>query len=309
MWSNILFIHRCFFTGGGFFMKKAGFFLLMGFVLFSTWACQTQKPQVTVKVELDRTEVIPGQPFEMTITFQTDPGMKHIPYDGWVFIHFIDPIGNVQFYGDHKPPKPTSQWKGGETITYKRILFVPELAVHGTYTIKLGIYDFEGKHDRVPMKGEEIAHRAYKVGTLQVLPAPPYPLIRYVDGWHDLEINPEEEALSWRWTKKKAVAEIINPRRASKLYIEYEGNIKIFKDNPQHVTIELNGEKIAEFPVDSPGLHLKTFDISPSVLGDNDYVTLTLHVDKTFVPAEHGEEDTRELGIRVFHLALIGNPK
>ena len=286
---------------------KRIFFMAITMAVFTIGAigCQTERPYITITVKPDRTQVIPGEPIELHFQFKIDSDFKGIPYNGYVFVHFYDPLGNQAFVADHLPPKPTSEWKAGDTVEYDHLVFVPDYIYPGEYQIVAGIYDFEGVHDRIPMRGEATGHRAYHVADLEVLPPPPYPNVRYVDGWYEPELNPNDPTQRWRWTQKRAVALLVNPKRKSRLFIEVESNKDVFDDHPQELTLTLNGKELDRFKLDRTGPQLKIYTLTPDQLGGEDNVELVLELDQTFVPAKVGlGQDDRELGIRIYHLVL-----
>ena len=278
-------------------------------VLGAGWGCRSERPHVTVQVTPDRPQVIPGQPIDLTFRFTTDDAFERIPYDGYIFVHFYDPLGNQAFVADHRPPKPTSQWRAGETIEYHRLVFIPDYVYPGTYQVVTGIYDFEGVHDRVPMHGDVDGHRAYRVAKIEVLSPPPYPFVRYLEGWYDPEVNPNDPTQRWRWTRKTATAALVNPHRPSRLFLEFEANTRVFKDQPQTLKLTLNGHELDTLVLDREGPVLKVYEVEPSILGDTDEVPLVLELDRSFIPSKRGlGQDDRELGIRVYHLVLQGRP-
>ncbi len=268
--------------------------------------CRRENPQVQVRVTVDRAQILPGQVLEMKYRFQTDPDFRAIPYRGTVFVHFIDPLDTLQFTDDHPPPKDTTAWQPGETIEYTRYVIIPDFLYPGTYRIEIGIYDPNGQHSRVPLRGgKEITRRSYEVAQIEVLPPPPFPQVQFREGWYDLEANPVDPVQRWRWTQKHAVVELVNPKRAARLFLKMEGNLKAFQDSPQQVTLRLNGAELETFTIDRPEPFIRMYALTPEQLGTEDYVRLEIEVDKTFVPAKLGMgQDTRELGVRVYHVVL-----
>ncbi len=269
-------------------------------------ACRRERPAVSVQVRLSRPQVLPGQVLEVQYRFETLPDFRGIPYDGYVFVHFIDPLDTLAFTADHRPPKSTRDWKPGEVVEYRRVVFIPDYLYPGTYRVVLGIYDASGAYPRIPLQGpKETSRRAYQVGEVEVFPPPLQPLVRYVDGWYDLEANPADPAQRWRWTTRRAVAQLLNPKKGARLYIELDSNRDAFQDTPQRVTLSLNGRPLDEWALRDPGPALKIYPLTAERLGLEEYVTLEVRVDRTFVPAVLGlGSDARELGVRVFHLVL-----
>ena len=156
-------------------------------------------------------------------SFSIPQGAKIPEYDGTVFVHFIDSDGNIAFTDDHKAEKMPTQWKPGEMIKYTRIIFIPGEILPGEYLIRLGIYDPNKQHDRVLLNGKEFRDRSYDVAKLTIR-APLWELVKYEQGWYDLERSPEDPFSQWRWTKKEALAHLLNPLKNTVFYFEAEGN-------------------------------------------------------------------------------------
>src|SRR5258708_8967029 len=60
--------------------------------------------------------------------------------DYWVFVHVLDSEGEQMWTDDHQPPVPTRQWKAGETVEYKRTIFVPNYPYLAKPCDRLAIY-------------------------------------------------------------------------------------------------------------------------------------------------------------------------
>ena len=88
--------------------------------------------------------------------------------DYWVFVHVLDPEGEQMWTDDHLPPTPTSKWKAGETVEYKRTIFVPNYPYIGEAKVRLGMYDPpSGK--RLVLNAPEASRREYIVAKVQIL--------------------------------------------------------------------------------------------------------------------------------------------
>ena len=88
------------------------------------------------------------------------------------------------------------------------------------------------------------------------------------------------------------------------LFLETDARADLFTP-PQQVSLVLNGKTFKTFPGDTATAVLQRIAIPAADLGTEDMVELRLDVDKTFVPAKlpnSNNTDTRELGIRVYHL-------
>jgi hypothetical protein len=217
--------------------------------------------------------------------------------DYWVFVHVLDPEGEQMWTDDHQPATPTSKWKPGDTIEYKRTIFVPNYPYLGEANVRLGLYDI-ASGTRLPLQAQEISRREYFVGKVQIQPSADNIFLVYKDGWHPAESDPKNPQNQWQWTKKTATMSFKNPKKDSTIYLQYDARADLFK-TPQQVTLKLGDQAIAQFPADSKAPMIKAFPVTAAQFGANDMVDLVFDVDQTFKP---GGTETRELGIRVFHV-------
>jgi hypothetical protein len=261
-------------------------------------------PVATVSLTPSRTRVPIGSPLDLTYTFE-----PRAPIDGnyRVFVHVLDEDGHqMPWTEDHDPAIPTSQWKVGERVQYTRTLFVPMYPYVGEATVRVGLYRDSG---RLPLDGPDQADkgetaRAYKVATLQLLPSTENVFLQYKSGWHPAEFADDQPLRPWQWTRKTAVLSFRNPRRDVRLYLEYDSRKDLFADKPQEVTVAVKGQPVATFSASNAQAELRRIDIAAAQLGTDDLTELSIDVDRPFVPAVviPGARDTRELGIRVYHV-------
>ncbi|MDR3708108.1 MAG: glycoside hydrolase family 16 protein [Capsulimonadaceae bacterium] len=82
-----------------------------------------------------RPKAIPaGQPFKLTMNWNARP----MDQEYTVFVHFMNPAGQMVFQGDHDPYPATSKWTG--LVSYTQTIFVPATVPDGVYTIVAGLY-------------------------------------------------------------------------------------------------------------------------------------------------------------------------
>jgi hypothetical protein len=87
------------------------------------------------------------------------------------------------------------------------------------------------------------------------------------------------------------------------LYLEYDARPDAFGDTPQTVTIRAGGETVETFPATEVTPRLRRVAIPATALGPEEMAEITISVDRTFQPAAAGGGvDSRELGIRVYHV-------
>jgi hypothetical protein len=257
---------------------------------------QASEPAVaTPSLTFNKDRAPIGSAVTLTYKFVVAPAAK-IDKDNWVFVHVLDPDGEQMWTDDHLPPTPTSKWKPGETIEYKRTIFVPNYPYIGEAHVRLGLYDLPtGK--RLVLNAQEISRREYLVAKFQVLASSENIYLIYKDGWHPAEVDRNNPQNEWQWTKKTATISFKNPKKDSTLYLLYDARVDLFNP-PQQVVLRMGDQTLGQFPADSKAPALLTFPMTAAQLGSGDLVDLVIDVDKTFKP---GGTDPRELGIRIFH--------
>jgi hypothetical protein len=219
--------------------------------------------------------------------------------DYWVFVHVLDPEGEQMWTDDHLPPVPTRQWKPGQTVEYTRTIFVPNYPYIGEAVVRLGMYDpASGK--RLVLNATEKSRREYVVAKIQILGSSENIYVIWKDGWHPAENDVKNPQSEWKWTKQAATLSFKNPKKDSTLYLQYDARADLFTP-PQQVTLKIGDQEVGHFTADAKFPKLLTFPLTAAQLGSADNVDLVLQVDRTFKP---GGPDPRELGIRVFHVAV-----
>lgn len=258
------------------------------------------EPPVGVPGAVSSRQRVPlGSPVEMTYRFQIAPDAKFDSHYR-VMVHFVDPNDELMWTDDHDPPTPTSQWKPGQTIEYTRTIFIPVYPYLGQATIQLGLYDPKNQK-RLTLSGNDNGQRAYAVATLELLPQSEGIFLVYGTGWHDQEVAQENTLEEWRWTKREAAVSFRNPQRDLLVYLDADGRTDVF-DAPQQVSLSMGGQIVDTFTIREPARFLHKARVPASAVGTGEMVELQISVDRTFVPADHGSGDRRELGIRVFHV-------
>jgi hypothetical protein len=257
---------------------------------------QDNEPAVatpTLSFGKDRAPI--GSAVTLTYKFVVAPDAK-IDKDYWVFVHVLDPDGEQMWTDDHLPPTPTSKWKAGETIEYKRTIFVPNYPYIGEANVRLGLYD-QPTGKRLVLSAQEVSRREYLVTKFQILASSENIYLIYKDGWHPAEVDAKNPQNEWQWTKKTATISFKNPKKDSTLYLEYAARVDLFNP-PQQVVLRIGDQTIGQFAADSKAPTLLTFQLTAAQLGAGDLVDMVIDVDKTFKP---GGTDPRELGIQIFH--------
>jgi hypothetical protein len=255
-------------------------------------------------LELNRVTVPQGSALELTYTWVVEPGAKKLDQDYRTFVHFLDGRGHMLFADDHQPEPPSSRWDPGRTYSYRRTLFVPVLPYVGNVEVRMGLYPYPGRGERPALKGEHRGSREYKVGTLELRPQTENTSLVFKDGWHDPEAHPENPGVESTWTKKDALVSFRNPKRNVIVYLEGDTCVTCFT-RPPELTLRVGNDVGLRFPIDGPQVHLKKIRVKAADLGAGEWVDLRLSMNESFVPKNLTpplNDDSRELGFRVFHL-------
>jgi len=89
-----------------------------------------------------------GKEFELTVRWKVG---RKLDRDYTILWHFTRKVGAIHFQADHRPPRPTTTWKVGETVTDGPTrLSVKDDAAATHYDIVVGLYDKQG---RAPLVG------------------------------------------------------------------------------------------------------------------------------------------------------------
>ena len=275
------------------------------FVAVGCGSTDSASPVATPAVGLNRTRVPLGGPLHITYRFSVAEDVSGFTDDYRVFVHFLDVDGELMFTDDHAPPTPTTSWRQGQEITYERRTIVPLYPYIGEATIAIGLYS-PLLGDRLPLAGEDLGQRAYRVATVEMAPQSESGFLVFEEGWHPAESVPEEPDREWQWTTGRAAISFLNPGEDATLHLELNGRPELF-DIPQVVTLAIDGTVIERLEMASVEATHHAIAVPAGSFGAADTVVLTLNVDRTFVPSavSNGENpDQRELGVQVFYAFL-----
>jgi hypothetical protein len=260
-------------------------------------------PAATAALTLDKDRVPLGGPLDLTYRFQPDAVLDG---DYRVFVHVESPDGTLMWTDDHDPQPATSAWRVGEPVEYTRTVFVPLFPYLGEASIRLGLHRGD---ERLPLSSAlsteiDREDRAYTVATLQLLPQSESVFLIYGNGWHPAEYSNDDPSKSWQWTEQSAGLTFRNPRRDVTLFLQYDTRTDAFGDTPQRVTISAGTQPIETFTADNRDPILRRIVLKASDLGIEEMSEIRIAVDRTFSPStvQSGSTDTRELGIRVYHV-------
>lgn len=270
--------------------------------------CQKQDtapPVATPSFKANLTRVPQGSPTDVTYRFAVAQNAPPFAKNYRVMVHVLDSDEELMWTDDHDPPTPTPEWKPGQVIEYTRTIFIPVYPYLGVATIEMGLYATDSQ-ERLPLAGDDAGQRAYRVGSLELLPQTDNIFIIFKDGWHSPETPENNPAGEWQWTKKDATLSMRNPRRDLLFYLHADQPTGYLPE-PQHVTVTIGAQQLDDFVLQPKTEVIRKVPVTAAQLGSGDTTEIALHVDKTFVPsvtAPGQTKDPRELGIRVFHAFL-----
>ena len=273
-------------------------------ILSSVIACGGKEapptPMATPSLTLSHDKAPLGSPIDITYKFVVANDARFTE-DYRVLVHVVDADEELMFAFDHDPPKPTSQWKPGETIEYTKTVFIPIYPYVGEAAIQVGLHSTKDQK-RLALAGEDVGQNAYRVARMQLQPQTENVFTVYKEGWHPAEVADQNSMIEWQWTKKDATLSFKNPKKDALFYFELDNPGSAFNE-PQTVKVSLGGQVVDEFTLQPKQPELRKIPLKSTQLGADDVSELTISVDKTYVPAvvTSGSKDPRELGVRVFH--------
>jgi hypothetical protein len=279
--------------------------------VLSVAACRRKdaaEPAVArVSVSVNRERAPLGSPVDFTYRFAVASG-AHFAEDYKVMVHVVDADEQMIFAFDHAPAVPTTAWKPGQTVEYTRTEFLPLFPYVGEAAIHVGLYS-TNTQKRLPLEGDHVGQRAYKVARLQLQPQTENVYTVFKEGWHPAEVAEHNALVQWQWTKKDATLVFRNPKKDSTFYLDVDNPGGVFNE-AQHVRVLAGDRAIDEFSLVPKQQLLRRIPLKAAQLGGTDMVELHIEVDKTFVPAlvtASNSKDPRELGVRVFHAFVQPN--
>ena len=198
----------------------------------------TQPPVATATFSASRAKAPLGSPLDLTYRFVVAANAPAFDKEYRVLVHFLDSDDQLMWTDDHFPTTSTKEWKPGQRIEYTRTMFVPQYPYMGQATIRIGLYDPE-TGARLPLGGENDGQRAYKAGTIELLPAADNVFIQFKDGWHNAEVAAENAQVEWQWTKKRATLALRNPRRDATFFLHFPTKDAVLAEYGRQVTDDL----------------------------------------------------------------------
>jgi hypothetical protein len=261
-----------------------------------------EPPLATPGFVPSRTRAPLGSPIEVTYRFAVAPGAK-FDENYRVFVHFMDSDDELMWSDDHNPPTPTTQWQPGQTVEYKRTLFVPVYPYIGQTSVRMGLYSSTQQDKRAALAGQDVGRREYKVGTIELLPQSENIFVIFKDGFHQAEVAQDNPAIMWQWTRRQATLAFKNPKRDVWFYLSVDGRPDLLPQ-PQEVSVTVGGQVIDSFKLTNREPVMRKVAVTAAQLGSGDMVEMKIDAGLSFVPARTPvakSSDQRELGIRVFH--------
>ncbi|MFZ2054500.1 MAG: hypothetical protein WAU81_09910 [Candidatus Aminicenantales bacterium] len=274
--------------------------LVIGLVALTSLSCQkkTQVKGVELTVNFSDKTLTDNSITDIQYDWKTSGDFPPVNKDYTVYVHFWHG-DNLLFQDDHVPPVPTAKWEPGQEYKYQRRIYIPSFidefdpSFKGEEELRLSV----GLYNPYDRTGD--SKREVMTSRLKVFPPPPdTPEIIYETGWYDQEVDPNAPLKKWRWTGPEARCIVDNPHRDALLFIRGGVNKDIISD--QKVIIKINDLVLDEFiPVEIT--FEKSYSVKKEMLGDKDEFSLSVGVDKTFIPSKvfPQNKDERELGCQV----------
>ena len=248
---------------------------------------------------IDLADSVPlGEPLNLRYSWTPGAGFEAPSEDYQVFMHMVDPQGNIVLQDDHYPSEPTSQWRAGGTVAYSHWMYPPEVEY---LDIVLGLYSMDGRAEI--RSGEEWAE-AVTIHRLNIRADDMSGIPVFMDGWHPQEEVTEPVPLKWRWTNAEAHAVFTNPRKDAVLHLRAHGPFD--EVGAQTIILLLGETEVARVEVTAADEFMERIDLPVAAMGDNDWIELTMRVEPPLrlQDLDPTSQDDRTLGIQVFHLYM-----
>jgi hypothetical protein len=277
--------------------------------IFVSCGKQNDTKGIKLNIEIQPKTVTDELYIKVNYEYTISDEFAEVEKEHMIFAHFWrKKHEEMLIVDDHSPIKKVIDWKKRDIIKYSRVIFIPkfldefDIDFEGYEEIELtvGIYIPKVKNSKKILFRKIINIQAASLNA---------PEIVYDEGWWqvetDLKIKKAEER-TWRWTTKKAVCIIENPKKESLLILS--GRVDKIRHKDQKVIFKINEKVLEEFIPDKDSFE-KRYVVTPDMIGQEDEFRLTIETDKIFIPATviQGSKDTRELGIRIFRLYFREN--
>lgn len=271
--------------------------------------CGEETPDVRVDVEpaLEVPESLAyREPFQIGYRWVAGPDFEPPAEDYKVFLHLSDPDGNIIGQDDHYPPTPTSQWRSGEPVEYSRWVYPSEESEVDYIDFHVGLYE-ESTMTQVGVRHDGAWSRRPQVERIDIREDDNRGIPVYVEGFYEMEVVPDRPGFGqWVWMERRGVAAFGNPRGPATLHLQAHSPVEETGGEAQEVRLSIDGQELTTLTVDSSPPFLERIEVPADLLGDDDWVELTIEVDSWFVPAQVNpdSQDTRELGLQLFGIYL-----
>ena len=261
---------------------------------------------LNVGVSLDLPESLPvGSPVDIGYTWTPVDDFVPPADDYRVFVHLVDPDGAIVEQDDHFPSVPTSQWRAGEPVRIDGCCTPIRTCSRNTWTFTSGCTTARTAKWRrcttgISRTGHSFIRRSFALMTSGGCRC-------IFDGWYAREssLSAGKYHQQWQWMRKTGEVAFGNPRGPATLHFRARSPID-FLDMAQTITLRVQGQEVMQIEKADSVPFLERIEITAEVMGDEEWIELTIEVDNTFVPMEVDESlgDERILGLQVFWLYL-----
>ena len=182
-------------------MKNLQHAVVLGILLVSFGGCdRAPEPVASVRIEPSQAQLpYPGFA-KVELQWDLAAPLEEISGDPLVFVHLLDPEGNVERTFDHDLP---FDWQTGTSQSYEITLFQSALGPpmdSGEYRLSLGLYEASGKRWPLSGSGEEVSQFEYHLATVNTEGDPSaVPMFYFSPSWLPLEAGTDVQILGRRW--------------------------------------------------------------------------------------------------------------
>lgn len=291
-------------------MKNKLFLFILVLLLITAFCGKKNDTKgIDLKMKIVPTVLTDDLYAKMDYSFDFKDDFKKLDKKYKIFVHFLRVKSKeMLFQDDHYPSILPESWEKGKTIEYSREIYIPkfldeyDIDFEGYEKLKIsvGLYDPENPNDKI-----NLFQKVFNVQSASINA----PEIIYDEGWHQPETNFKSDkisAIEWRWTSKKAVCIVENPKKDSILKIK--GNVAKENLKDQKIRFLINDVLLDEFVPESNTFE-KKYVIPANKMGSEDEFRFIIEADKTFTPSklDPKSKDDRVLGIQIFSIYFREN--
>ncbi len=295
---------------------RTGKAMILIVLLFVWYACEggkermnliNVKPSIEIKGPAgirrtgERIYLKAGSYLDLRVIFEPQENFIPTSVPLSVSFHLKSGGGETVMIEDHQPPIPSTEWRAGYPMKYRKIVHVDERVPYSKIIMMLGLYDPQkpgvehyvlSKDDEAVKKAEAASIYVEKVESFQ-----------YKEGFYATEFDGGTKE-SWRWMGKQGRIMMKTPQHPGFVHIKGSTMLECF-DRPPTLTWRVCGDSEGSKAFDNDKITADMFIMPECLKGEE--IEIILETDAVFSPFEcRGGSDDRRLGMMLSSASFSG---